>query len=177
MYTVASSTFTELLSPLLSTSPWRRTGRILFPFPLELVLSQKKIAPFSSWSKQRKHCCFTFCYVYIIHTYMCVYICIQLFFSWPGAAGIFLCVLLTYKAWENFVLLSCRISSKVLFCSILWQIVAVKLFLSSHLGCIYGLHGSSWLLLWSKEIFLRKWGCFTPKSIGQFSSEDSATSV
>lgn len=28
-----------------------------------------------------------------------------------------------------------------------------------------------------KEIFLRKRGCFTPKSIGQFSSEVSATSV
>lgn len=53
------------------------------------------------------------------------------------------------------MLLSNRISSKVLFSSTFWGIVSVKLFLPVGLGWVCGLYGSSWLLL-KKKIFLRK---------------------
>lgn len=109
-----------------------------------------------------------------IQMYIKIYMDITISY-WPGDAEIFLCFILTYKARENFVLLSCRISMKVLFSPIFWQLTSVKLCLFC--GWVYGLYGSLWLFFWRKEIFLGKRSRFTPKSNGQFSSEDSATLV
>lgn len=61
-----------------------------------------------------------------IQMYIKIYMDITISY-WPGDAEIFLCFILTYKARENFVLLSCRISMKVLFSPIFWQLTSVKL--------------------------------------------------
>jgi len=104
------------------------------------------------------------------------FVCFWFFFFWPGGAEILLCFILNYKAQENFVLLSCRISILFfifvlylfLFPSIFWQLLSAKLFLFYGLGWVYELDGSSWLFFWIKEIFLRKRSYFTLKSVGGF---------
>lgn len=104
---------------------------------------------FSLLSKQKPQGCSIFCYIYIIYKYI-----------YRNKTFFLTC------SCRNIPLLPSPLQSLGEFCvtflrqfslfSILWEFLSVKLFLSSGLGWLHGLQESSWLLLWRKEIFLRK---------------------